>query len=276
MHHKNLIKFAVLFLSLCMMITSVSAGGYHSYAGEKKTASSAKESTTASEKAKQEARRKLEAQKKEFEKNIADMNAKLNALASVSMATEEYINTLDQKIGYVNQQLNVLDSQIADFNEEIDALQKKIDENEAEADALQKEIDVVQEQIDKLNAEFEAKLSDYRSRMRAVYVSGSSSLIESLLECSDLSKLFTRYEMIKTMSKTDSNLLSEIQAETDKIMEQEAELNKKKADLDLVKSDLYHKKNDLQIKQKELMDVQNEIDSKKIALSADKAESDKL
>ena len=259
-----------------MMITSVSAGGYYSYADEKKTSSSAKESTTASEKAKQEAKRKLENQKKEFEKNIAELDEKLNTLASVSKDTEEYIDTLDQRIGYVNQQLNVLDSQMAEFNEEIDALQKKIEENEAEAEALQKEIDAVQQKIDKLNQEFEKKLGDYRSRMRAVYVSGSSSLIEALLECSDLSKLFTRYEMIKTMSKTDSNLLSDIQAETDKIMQQESNLNEKKADLDLMKSDLYHKKNDLEAKQAQLTETQNEIAKKKIALSADKAESDKL
>lgn len=122
----------------------------------------------------------------------------------------------------------MLDSQIADFHEEIDALQKKIDKNQAEADALQAEIDAVQAKIDKLNQEFEEKLSEYRSRMRAVYVSGSSSLIESLLDCSDLSKLFTRYEMIKTMSKADSNLLSDIQAETDKIMQQESDLNGKR------------------------------------------------
>ncbi len=228
------------------MISFVSAGGYHSYADEKKPAASAKESTTSSEKAKAEAQRKLEAQRQEFEKNIADLDTKLNALASVSKDTEEYINTLDQKIGYVNQQLTVLDSQIADFHEEIDALQKKIDKNQAEADALQAEIDAVQAKIDKLNQEFEEKLSEYRSRMRAVYVSGSSSLIESLLDCSDLSKLFTRYEMIKTMSKADSNLLSDIQAETDKI------------------------------KQSQLTETQNEIAKKKIALSVDKAESDKL
>ena len=228
------------------MISFVSAGGYHSYADEKKPAASAKESTTSSEKAKAEAQRKLEAQRQEFEKNIADLDTKLNALASVSKDTEEYINTLDQKIGYVNQQLTVLDSQIADFHEEIDALQKKIDKNQAEADALQAEIDAVQAKIDKLNQEFEEKLSEYRSRMRAVYVSGSSSLIESLLDCSDLSKLFTRYEMIKTMSKADSNLLSDIQAETD------------------------------ETKQSQLTETQNEIAKKKIALSVDKAESDKL
>ena len=61
----------------------------------KKPAASAKESTTSSEKAKAEAQRKLEAQRQEFEKNIADLDTKLNALASVSKDTEEYINTLD-------------------------------------------------------------------------------------------------------------------------------------------------------------------------------------
>ncbi|MDE6110393.1 MAG: peptidoglycan DD-metalloendopeptidase family protein, partial [Eubacterium sp.] len=110
----------------------------------------------------------------------------------------------------------------------------------------------------------------------AVYVSGSSSLIESLLECSDLSKLFTRYEMIKTMSKTDSKLLAEIQKKTDKIMEQESVLGSKKAALDTIKLDLYHEKNELETKQKELTDVQKEIAEKKATLAADRAESNRL
>ena len=253
------------------MVTSVSAGNVYSYA---KT--DAKESTTLSEKEKLETKRKLEKQRQDFEKNIAELDQTLKTLSSVSKDTEEYIDTLDKKIGYVNQQLSVLDSQINDYLEEIDALQKKIEETEKEAKKLQKEIDAVQAKIDALNAAFEEQLSQYRERMRAVYVSGSSSLIESLLECSDLANLFTRYEMIKTMSKADAKLLSDIQKETDKIMKQESDLSEKKANLDLMKDDLLLKKDDLEEKQEELTETQNEIAQKKISLAADRAESDKL
>ncbi|MDE6413645.1 MAG: peptidoglycan DD-metalloendopeptidase family protein [Eubacterium sp.] len=276
MHHKNLIKTVILALTLCSMIASVSAGNVYSYGAVKKTTTSTKESTTISEKDKLEARRKLEKQRKDFEKNIEELDKTLSALSSASKATEEYIDTLDKKIGYVNQQLAVLDSQINDYLEEIDALKKKIEETEKEAEKLQKEIDAVQAKIDKLNEEFEEQLSQYRERMRAVYVSGSSSLIESLLECSDMSNLFIRYEMIKTMSKADAKLLLNIQKETDKIMEQESDLNEKKANLDLMKSDLLLKKDDLVEKQEELTEAQNEIAQKKINLSVDRAESDKL
>ena len=259
------------------MVSSVSAGGYFSYADEKKeTTQSEKESTTISEKAKLEAQRKLEEQRKEFEKNIAELDEKLKALSSVSKDTAEYIDTLDAKIGYVNQQLTVLDNQINDYREEIDALQKQIDENQAEADALQAEIDVIMAKIEELNNQFEEKLTEYRTRMRAVYISGSSSLVESLLACDDLSSFFTRYEMIRSVSKTDAKLLSEIQAETEKIMNQESSLNEKKAKLDLMKSDLLLKMNDLEAKQQKLTDTQNEISKKKINLAVDKAESDKL
>ena len=276
MHHKNLIKPIVLILSLCVMISCISAGGFYSYADEKTTAAAEKESTTASEKSKQEAQKKLESQKKEFEKNIARLDEKLEQLAAVSKNTADYIDTLDAKIGYVNQQLAVLDEQMNDYKAETDALQKQIDEKQAEADKLQEEVDAVQAKIDELNALFDRKLEEFRQRMRAIYISGNSSLISSLIECDDLSVFFTRYEMIKTMSGNDAKLLLEIQEETDKIMQQETDLNKKKADLDVMKSALYQQKNDLDIKQQKLMDTQAEVAHKKIVFAADKAESDKL
>lgn len=273
MQNKNLIRLAALLMSAVAVFTAMFSGGFYSYADDKKSEA---ESTTVSEKTKQEIQRQLEAQKKEFEQNIADLEKKLASLASASKNTEEYIDTLDAKIGYVNKQLTVLDNQVNGYLEEIDALQKEIDKKQQEADALQAEVDALQARLDELNDLFKEKYDAYCMRMRAVYISGGFGVVESLLTSDDLANFFTRYEMIRSVSKVDSKLLKEIEDEAKKITAEESELNTKKANLDVIKSGLYSQKNDLESKKNKATEAQQIVAKKKISLAADKAESDKL
>ena len=67
-----------------------------------------------------EAEKKLKQQQAELEKNLEKTDAKLKELEKSSKVTEEYIDTLDQKIGYINEQLTLLENknqktQIAPF-----------------------------------------------------------------------------------------------------------------------------------------------------------------
>lgn len=234
------------------------------------------ESTTTAEQAKAEAQKKLEEQKLLLEENLKSTEEKLAALAEKSKDTEEYINLLDEKIGYLNEQLTLLDNQIIAYEEDIDALEKDIDINQADADVLQGEVDEVQGQLDILNKRFKAKYDAYCARVRAIYISGNYNIITALLTCNDISSFLTRYEMVRAVSKSDAQLLEAINAETAKIIEEEADLNEKKLALDEIKAKLLDQKNQLEAKQTSLTYAQQEQANKKIVLSADKAESDKL
>lgn len=276
MQHKNLIKLFSAVLCAVMLFTLYTSG-FYSYAEEsEETTAASEEETTESEKSKLEVQKQLEAQKKEFEKNIAELDAKLEALASQSKNTEEYIDTLDAKIGYVNKQLTLLDNQIIDYYEDIDTLQKEIDEKQAEADALQAEVDAVQERLDELHLLFDDNYEAYCRRMRAVYISGEYNIISALLTSDDLSNLFTKFEMIKSVSKSDAKLLSSIMEETEKITAEESDLSLKKSSLDLINARLYLQKNDLESKKNKLAATQESVAKKKIKLADDKAESDRL
>ncbi len=276
MKRKVLIKIIAALISVSLVFASVTVGGFYSFAEETSATEPVTETTTTPEQAKEEAQKRLEQQKAEFDESLKALDEKLAQLASESKNTEEYINTLDTRIGVLNEELTVLDEQVTGYIEDIDALQKSIDENQLEADALQSEVDKVQNELDALNRAFEAKYEAYCLRMRAIYISGSYNIITALLTCGDISSFLTRYEMIKAVSKSDAQLLEDIKEQTNKILAEEADLNDKKATLDDMNINLIAQRNELQNKQNRLTSAQEEIASKKISLSEDRAESNRL
>ncbi len=278
MKRNNLIRLIAALISVSLIFASVTAGGVYSSAEETSLTQpeTQTEPTTTPEQARQEAQKLLEQQKAEYDSSLKSLEEKLTQLAAQSKNTEEYINTLDEKIGVLNEELTLLDSQVTGYIEDIDALQKSIDENQLAADNLQAEVDAVQNALEELNRKFQAKYDAYCLRIRAIYISGSYNIITALLTSSDISSFLTRYEMIKAVSKSDAQLLADIEEQTKKILAEESDLNEKKATLDEINMNLIAQRNELQNKQDKLTAAQEEIAGKKISLSQDRAESDSL
>ena len=278
MKHKSTLK--ILCAALCAVTVLTPFHASIVPAAEQQTASQ-QESTTETtqlteEQKREEARKKLEDQKFVLEADLAEAEQKIAALAADSKTTEEYINALDEKIGILNQQLTVLDEQVLDYEEDIKLLQTSIEENQKQADTLQAQVDSVQAELDDLNTKFMAKYDAYCLRMRAIYISGDYNLITALLTCSDISSFFTRYEMIRAVSKSDAQLMQEIQEQTEIILARESDLNEKKAALNEMNTALFAQQNELEYKQAALTAAQEDIAAKKITLAQDKAESDQL
>lgn len=268
MHKKSLVRIIAVLMTVSIIIASLTAGGISAYS---------ETSTNSSQNVDMEdAENALQNQKDELQKNLEEAEKKLAELAEQSKNTEEYVNVLDEKIGYLNEQLTLLDNDVVKYQEEIDALQKDIDKNQTEADVLQVAVDESQRVYDELNEKFKHKYEAYCVRVRAIYISGNFNLLSALLTCRDLSSFLTRYEMIKSVSKSDAELLADIEEQTKIILEQETELNTKKAELEVVLGTLLSQKNQLQTKQNNLTKIQEVQAKKKAILATDRAESDRL
>lgn len=267
-------KVLSLFLALSFFSISMTAGIAVSAAPQTVLPS---ESTTLSEEQQNAAAQKaLEEQQMELEKNLAESEAKLSELAKESKLTSDYIDTLDQKIGMMNNQLTLLQDQITSTQKEIDKLKPEIEENEKQLTTLKAEIDSVNEELDRLNEHFEAVYNAYCFRLRAMYMSGEYSIISALLTCKDISSFLMRYEMIKAVAKSDTELLNEVNAKMEEICYKQNGLNEKKQEYETIKADLDKKNNDLKEKQADIEEKQEHIAQKKIALANDRAESDSL
>lgn len=281
MNSRKRVKLIALLLSLCVLATSISAVGFSAYSETEGESTSAPEGSAAEEapddsQKKEQAQDALEEQLNQIAKDLENSESKLAELGEKSKDTEEYINALDEKIGYLDAQINLLDSAVLSYQEDIDTLQKDIDVNSLAADELQLQVDETQSVLDKLNDEFRKMYDDYCERACALYISGDFSLWSVLLLSEDISSFLTRYEMVKSISKKDAELMSEIKEQSDVIIAKETELSTRKTALDMTLNNLISQQNKLAEKQSYLTNAQEISANKKAILAADRAESDML
>lgn len=231
---------------------------------------------TTSQLSKEEVQQQLDLQQKELEKNLAETEKKLAELEKSSKGTMEYIDTLDQKIGYINEQLTVLENQNISIQEDIDELQVTIEKNEETLKKLSEEVEKTKEEIKRLEDKFESIYEAYCYRLKVLYVSGDFNILTALLSCKDISSFLTRYEMIKSVSKSDTELLEEVNEKTEEIVTKQDGLNEQLEKYQNVKRTLDSQKASLDSKKRKIEKNTESIAKKKASLSIDRAESDSL
>ena len=242
------------------------------------TTAASSESTTEKQDTitKEEAQKTLEDQQAELQKNLEEAEKKLAQLEKNSKGTAEYIDTLDQKIGYINEQLTILEEQNTAIQADIDELMPTIEKNEQELDKLSKELDKTKEELEQLEEKFQSVYDAYCIRLRVMYISGDFNILTALMTCKDISSLLTRYEMIRSVSKSDAELMQEVQEQTEQIISKKDGLDEQAAKYESTKATLDSQKESLQTKQKTIENNSEQIAAKKAILATDRAESDRM
>lgn len=223
-----------------------------------------------------EVQAQLEEQRKSLEERLKENESKLESYEESAKETEDYINTLDEKIGYLNEELNLLDREISSAQKKVNAYEKQVKELNEDLADLQERCDKANSELDKLNSSFKSTYNAYCLRLRAMYISGSNSIIVTLLTSKDLSQLISRYEMIKAIAKSDTALLKEVNKKMAKVNEKKQELDSEKAVLDAKSAELNKKQSACEREKQSIESKQQEVASKKITIAEKRAESDAL
>lgn len=245
---------------------------------EEKTTAPDNETTTApqTEEEKKKAEELLNQQKQELIKNIEESEKKLAELEKTSKLTEEYIDTLDQKIGYINEQLTLLEGENMKIQGEIDAITPGMVANEKALKKLSKEVNDTKNELKKLEDKFQSIYEAYCIRLRVMYISGEYNVLTTLLTCKDISSFLTRYEMIKSVSKSDTELLTQVNEKTKEIVTKKDGLDEKLSKYKTTKAQYDKQCAELLSKQKKIEQNSETIAKTKITLATDRAESDEL
>lgn len=180
----------------------------------------------------------LRDKKQKIQNQIDAAQSKINKLASQKKDTEEYISALDTKIQALKDKISTLKSEANALQNNIDTVKSKITDTANQINKIQAEIDAKQ-------AEFDKTFDEYCQRLRAMYVSGHASNLEVLLTSSDISSILTRSEMIKSVSKKDSDTLNALMDKMNEIEKDKADLEKKRIDLKKDKEKLQTQKSKL-------------------------------
>lgn len=280
-------RFLSLLLAIIVVVTSTVS--FVAYAADEEESSapatSSDETTTDksestndkdNEKAKAEAKKALEEQQKALEQNLADAEKKLAELEKNSKVTAEYIDTLDQKIGYINEQLTLLEEENMSIQADIDELKPLIETNEEELEKLSAEVEKSKAELQKMQDKFKSIYEAYCYRLRVMYISGDFNILSALLTCNDVSSFLTRYEMIKSVSKSDAELLQEVNEKMDEIVSKQNGLDEKVEKYETVKANLDAQKAEFVSNQQAIERNSESIAQKKAGLAIDRAESDRL
>ncbi len=219
----------------------------------------------------------LSTERADLEKKLADIDKKISSLNSESKETKEYLAVLDEKIGYLNEQYNLTKTEISDIENKVNSLEKSIDASNMEIGNINIQIDYAKKKINKLNEAFEGTYDEFCQRMRALYISGSGTGTLSFLLSSDgLAQLYTRYEMIASVSKRDSALMKEVKEQCDQIISASNLLKEKQTKLDASVKKLNGDKASLKTEKVNLLKKQESLEGQDKEIKAQQKEANAL
>ncbi len=225
---------------------------------------------------KEELQQLLESQRTELEQKLADSEAQLEEYSEEAKLTQDYIDALDEKIGYINEELNVLDREVAEAQTKLSELDKQIEELEQAINALQVMYDEAVAEYNALQEHFMKTFEAYCLRLRAMYISGTTSVLVALIMSNDISQFLNRFEMVKAVAKSDTELLKQVKAEMAELTNQQDGINAQKAELEKSKGELAAVRAEQKKQQEAVNAKKEEIARKKVTLAEDRAESDRL
>ena len=157
------------------------------------------------------------------------------------------------------QRIEELDKQAKEIDEKLEKAQKDADSAQAQKDAIDEKIAVVQEKISAINeysrtladdiakadakmreakaktdekkAEIEEGVAEFKERLRAMYVSGTSSYTDVLFSSESFYDLLMRAELINRVSKHDSDAIDDLIKLKDEYEKNQNELEKELSQL---------------------------------------------
>ena len=212
----------------------------------------------------------LEEKQAAIEEKIKKADEKISSLNKESKNTETYINTLDEKIKYLKESLDLSTNKLNESKNKITSLKTQYQQNEYKIEQTKKEINNNITESEKLQSEIDEDYKKYCIRLRALYVSGNTSALEVLLTSGDISSLFSRLEMIKAVSKSDTKLLKtlktkfkELKSIEQKLKEKQLSLKNEQNELKQMQNELNQTITNLELQKTEYKEKENEYKKEK-------------
>ena len=182
----------------------------------------------------------LRQKKEDLNKLIEENQSKIDSLKESAAPIESYASELSAQIENYQQQIDVLVEEIAgleaekaDHEKQIDALNKDIEKIDADITANEIQTAEVREEIDEVYRKFKERLCE-------IYVNGSTSDLELLLDCDDVNDFSTYLIMVEISqrrAKNDEKMIDELHQDIARIDELTAQYNAMIADLEVKKQE---------------------------------------
>ncbi|MBQ5398797.1 MAG: peptidoglycan DD-metalloendopeptidase family protein [Ruminococcus sp.] len=192
---------------------------------------------------------------------------------SADSTTDKYkqqINALQEKERQYQEQLNKTKSNIADkvaysktLVSQIGVLTDEITSSHKQLDELNKNISEKKKKIKEANNKIETQMNALKRRVRTIYMAGGTSDLEIILGAKDFSDFLDKFELVRTLSDYDKQLINKVKAQLSVITEEKKALEEEKQEVEKTE-------NTLKSKQSKLSNLLSENESVLSALYNDK------
>ncbi len=175
-------------------------------------------------------------------KTLEDYDAEIEALREKYEQAEKEKKEAKELLKLLQEEAKAIDGKVAAIEAKIAPIQENIDNLTAEIEACEQRIAELQVEIDetdrkkaKQDAEIEKTYDVLKKRLRAAYIAGETSELEIFLNATDFSDFLARTELIRQVSKHDTEVVNTLRGQV-------AELNKLKEELDAKRTETEDKK----------------------------------
>ena len=159
----------------------------------------------------------LEDEKAANEAEIKRLQEEMDSIDSDISQAEKDQELLQEKINLQNENIEIVNTKINDINNKIAEKEEKINQLEIDIENKQKDIDT--------------GLEEFKSRLRAMYISGNDSLASALVGATDFYDMLSKIEIISQVSKHDNELVNSLMTQLEQFEEAQTQLDIEKTEL---------------------------------------------
>ena len=158
-------------------------------------------------------------------------------------ASESDKKELQDKINQAKGELSDIQDSKSDAQTELQSLTIKVQDAENELNGLKAQLEEVnssikekEAEIDKEEKEIKEKDELLRERMVAMYKLGDTSYLDVLLASENIFDFLSRYSMIQSIAKYDTNAINELEEKKKNLENDKVELESKKKEVETLKA----------------------------------------
>lgn len=197
----------------------------------------------------------LAQQKADIENKIKQSEKELEKLKAEKASQNVIANKLESQLADLTSKVSVIQNEKDDIDNQVNNLTNQIAE-------LSDQIVQTENELVEMNDNIDATVELFCKRIRANYMSGSSSFFEIFLQSGDISSLLNRLEMFKRVTDNDQKLVTQLEGEIEKAEELKTQLTEKKESSEIKKTELTAKKVELDASIAEYDTILVEIEKK--------------
>ena len=169
------------------------------------------------------------AELEELEQRQAELDEQIESTEGDLSAEEENQAAISEQIETVETTLATLEESIVALTNQIEELEQNIADKEAAIEVKKDEIEV--------------GISEFKQRIRAMYIAGNESYSDILVGATDFYDMLMKLELVRRVADHDNEMIDDLVKKKDQLEIDEAALQAEKEELEADKADLLEQQN---------------------------------